>query len=432
MKIDLVKQFSLSEDQASVESIEERIRSGAKVTGTNMYILIFAILTACIGLNLNNKAIVIGAMLISPLMGPIISLAYGFANEDIVWIKSSFKAFFIQFFTGIISSILYFLISPISIFSNELIARTKPNIWDVMIAILGGCAAIIANTRKSYLGNVISGTAIATALMPPLCTIGYCIASAKWISALGACYLFTINTIFIFFSSFLGLHIMRISKKKTFLVSMKSRVILIIILFIMVIPSGFLAWQTVKESSVLKNVNMFLESEFIFENTQIVTSNIDYENKVIKVSVIGSTIKEEEIKKMEETLSDYSLEDYKFEVIQAYNEGYTTSEELEELLIGNDWNNQDNALKAKVDELKIILKAYEREKILEKDIAEEIQILFPEIESSGMTKMHGSSDENIDAYIIKTTEIPDDATKNKIQKWIESRLDKEIKVYYLY
>ena len=171
MKIDLVKQFSLSEDQASVESIEERIRSGAKVTGTNMYILIFAILTACIGLNLNNKAIVIGAMLISPLMGPIISLAYGFANEDIVWIKSSFKAFFIQFFTGIISSILYFLISPISIFSNELIARTKPNIWDVMIAILGGCAAIIANTRKSYLGNVISGTAIATALMPPLCTI---------------------------------------------------------------------------------------------------------------------------------------------------------------------------------------------------------------------------------------------------------------------
>ena len=225
---------------------------------------------------------------------------------------------------------------------------------------------------------------------------------------------------------------MKISKKNTFLATMKRRVILIVLLLIMIIPSGFLAWQTVKESSVLKNVNMFLESEFLFDNTQIVTSNIDYKNKTIRVSVIGTTIKEEEIKRIEENLNDYSLKGYKLEVIQAYNEGYTTSEELENLLIGNEWNDEDNALKAKVDELKIILRTYETEKILEKDISEEIQILFPEIEYSGMSELYSSDGKHKYAYIIKTTEMPDEVTKNKIQKWIESRIDKEILVYYLY
>ena len=430
MKINFAKQFSLQEDQAGPGEVRERIQSGAKVTGTNMYILIFAILTACIGLNMNSTPIVIGAMLISPLMGTIISIAYGFYTADLQWMQRSFKAFIFQISVGIVTSTLYFFLSPISFFSSELIARTKPNIWDVLIAILGGSAAIIANTRKSYLGNVISGTAIATALMPPLCTIGYCLAAQEWLSALGACYLFTINTIFICMSSLVGLRLMKVAKDKKILTTVKSRIIFTALLLLMIVPSGFLAWQAVRESAVLRDFHVFLKAEFQMENTQIVTSNIDIGDKVLQISVIGSPIPEEQLEDIREDLGDYSLGDYELQVFQTNVEQGISGEELEGLFAAHELGQEGSALTAKINELKLLLKVYTDGEALAEDVADEIRILFPEIEASGITVMHDPDGTEVRCLVLNVEEKPGRKTREKIREWIGRRMDEEIPVLY--
>lgn len=168
MKYRLRNLFSLKNDQADNEEIEKRISEGSALSGANIYILIFAILIASVGLNMDSTAVVIGAMLISPLMGVIISFAYGVASQNLDMMKKAFKGTFIQVAVSIITSTVYFFISPVNGFSGELLARTQPTFWDVLIAFFGGFSAIIALTRKNSVSNVIPGAAIATALMPPL------------------------------------------------------------------------------------------------------------------------------------------------------------------------------------------------------------------------------------------------------------------------
>ena len=223
MNFKSLNKLNLNDDQATNEEIRERIASGTHINMMDMFILIFAIVIVCIGLNMNSTSIVIGAMLISPLMGSIIGIAYGISNYDIEWIKKSCVTFLFQIGISILTSLIYFLLSPITVLSSELIARTEPNIFDVMIAILGGGAAIIANTRKDRISNVIPGAAIATALMPPLCTIGYCLVNHKWLLAGGALYLFSINYFFICLSTIISLHLMKVTKSNAFFTSFKKK-----------------------------------------------------------------------------------------------------------------------------------------------------------------------------------------------------------------
>ena len=167
LKKSLAELFSLREDSASMNEIVERIHSGAILKGTNMCILVLAIFIASIGLNMNSTAVIIGAMLISPLMGNIIAIGYGMAAYDAKYVKNSFLKLVFQVFLSILTSAIYFSLTPITNPSSELLARTVPTIWDVLIAIFGGIAGIIGLTREER-GNVIPGVAIATALMPPL------------------------------------------------------------------------------------------------------------------------------------------------------------------------------------------------------------------------------------------------------------------------
>ncbi|MGN0776856.1 MAG: TIGR00341 family protein [Candidatus Ventricola sp.] len=192
--------FSLSGDTASQEEIYDRLVNGAAIKGTNMCVLIFAILIASIGLNMNSTAVIIGAMLISPLMGSIIAIAYGIASGDLSIARHYFVGFLLQIAICLLTSTLYFSITPISNSTSELLARTTPTIWDVLIAICGGLAGCIGLTRKEK-SNVIPGVAIATALMPPLCTAGYGLATGQYRYFAGAFYLFTLNSYFICLSS---------------------------------------------------------------------------------------------------------------------------------------------------------------------------------------------------------------------------------------
>lgn len=168
--------FDLKGDAASIEVINQRIISDASIEGTNLIILVMAIMIACIGLNLNSVAVIIGAMLISPLMGGIVATGYGMATYDAPFIRKSLFKLSFQIGLAILSAYTYFLITPLTSPTDEMLARTTPTIWDVVVALCGGIAGAVGNTRKEK-SNVIPGVAIATALMPPLCTAGYGLAS---------------------------------------------------------------------------------------------------------------------------------------------------------------------------------------------------------------------------------------------------------------
>ena len=430
MKEGLIKYFKIKDDQADMDEIQQRISSGAKLGGTNIYILIFAILIACIGLNMDSTAIVIGAMLISPLMGIILSMAYGIANHDIAWIKKSFSGFFFQVAISIVTSTLYFLISPIHVFSGELAARTNPSIFDVIIAVLGGSAAIIANTRKNLVSNVIPGTAIATALMPPLCTVGYCLASGKWMLALGAAYLFTINTIFICLSALIGLHVMHITHNKQLLKSAKSRIILTALLVVAIIPSSFLAWQTVHDTKLQKNFNAFLKNEFQFNNSQVVTSDIDPTSNTISVSLIGSVISNESIDLLKESMSNYQLENYSLEIIQTQIEAGITKEELDKIISAGKDQFFNSNISQELEDLKLLQSIQQNELEQRQDILRELKILHPEIKSAGFTTLYNNEENNesTETLIILVNESPDTEQLDRLKNWLNNKLNSEIQI----
>lgn len=212
LKIAVRNMFSLKEDAASHEEIRDRLISGGKITGTNMCVLICAMIIASAGLITNSTAVIIGAMLISPLMGSILATAYGVVSNDFPLARNHIVGFIIQIAMSVAASTVFFLIAPEKGATSELLARTSPSFYDIIIATAGGIAGVIGQTRKDKANNIIPGVAIATALMPPLCTCGYSIANGSWRMLLGAGYLFLVNTYFIFLSSAVVLSVLKIPK----------------------------------------------------------------------------------------------------------------------------------------------------------------------------------------------------------------------------
>ncbi|MEE0938694.1 DUF389 domain-containing protein [Methanobrevibacter sp.] len=214
IKEKIKKAFSLSEDSASNEEIRTRLLDGGQVTGTNMCVLVCAMVIASVGLNVSSTAVIIGAMLISPIMGSILASAYGNVSADYHLFQNHMLGFGIQIAISVAAATIYFLLSPVKEPTAELLARTSPTFFDVLIAFFGGIAGIIGQTRLDKTNTVIPGVAIATALMPPLCTCGFSIANGRWDMLLGAGYLFIINAYFIFLAASIILSILKIPKTK--------------------------------------------------------------------------------------------------------------------------------------------------------------------------------------------------------------------------
>lgn len=212
LKTLLKNMFSLKADTASHEEIRERLISGGRITGTNMCVMICAMIIASIGLNVSSTAVIIGAMLISPLMGSILAMAYGLVSNDFRLLRNHAVGLAMQIIISLITSTIYFLISPLKEATPELLARTSPTFYDVLIATAGGIAGIIGQTRKGTFNNIIPGVAIATALMPPICTCGYSIANGNWKMLSGAAYLFIVNAYFIFLASAVILVVLKTPK----------------------------------------------------------------------------------------------------------------------------------------------------------------------------------------------------------------------------
>ncbi|ALT67944.1 DUF389 domain-containing protein [Methanobrevibacter millerae] len=214
MKEKVRKAFSLSEDSASHEEIRERLLDGGKITGTNMCVMVCAMIIASVGLNMNSTAVIIGAMLISPIMGSILASAYGNVSADYSLLRNHLIGLGMQVGISVAAATIYFFLSPVKEPTVELLARTSPSFYDVLIAFFGGLAGIIGQTRIDKTNTVIPGVAIATALMPPLCTCGYAIANGRLDMLLGAGYLFILNAYFIFLSASMILTILKIPKTK--------------------------------------------------------------------------------------------------------------------------------------------------------------------------------------------------------------------------
>ena len=208
------KAFSLSEDSAPHEEIRSRLFDGGQVTGTNMCVLVCAMVIASVGLNMSSTAVIIGAMLISPIMGSILASAYANVSADYPMLRNFMIGFGMQIVISVTAASIYFFLSPVKEPTVELLARTSPTFYDVLIAFFGGLAGIIGQTRLDKTNTVIPGVAIATALMPPLCTCGYAIANARLDMLLGAGYLFIINAYFIFLAASIILSVLKIPKTR--------------------------------------------------------------------------------------------------------------------------------------------------------------------------------------------------------------------------
>ncbi|WP_162340412.1 TIGR00341 family protein [Cyclobacterium salsum] len=303
--------FDLHEGKEDEIETIEYIRKNVEFRGANLWILIFAILVASVGLNVNSTAVIIGAMLISPLMGPIMGIGMAAGINDFELIKKSMKNLGIAILISIMTSTLYFSFTPLNDAQSELLARTEPTIWDVLIALFGGLAGIIAGSRKEK-SNAIPGVAIATALMPPLCTAGYGLATWNIYYFLGAFYLFFINSVFISLSTYLIVRFMGFPKKEFIDSQRERRVRNYISIFIMItiVPSIYLAYNIVKRTLWEKSAKEFVQAEFDFPSTQIITSNFQYEpdSSVIELALVGKRIEEEEIAMIQKKTATFKLD----------------------------------------------------------------------------------------------------------------------------
>lgn len=285
--------LSLDEDNADPQETVDYIRKGVEFKGTNIWILIFAILIASIGLNMNSAAVIIGAMLISPLMGPIMGLGMGVGIFDFGLIKKSAINLGLMVAISVITSAIYFFLSPISDAQSELLARTQPTIWDVLIGLFGGLAGIVAGSRKEK-SNAVPGVAIATALMPPLCTAGFGLATGNMAYFFGAFYLFTINSVFISFSTIIIVRFLRYPQV-SFLDPARERQVrrgIAALVIIITLPATYIAFQLVQNSVFEREAIVFVNEHFHFDQCQVIskTATRDGDVKKIEVALIGEPL----------------------------------------------------------------------------------------------------------------------------------------------
>ncbi len=436
-----LKMFDLSEDQADFQQIRSEMIQASQVHGSNLWILACAIIIACVGLNLNATAVVIGAMLISPLMAPLQTMGLGLALFDLVMFKEALKTLAVFVAVSLMVSVFYFLLTPLGDAQSELLSRTTPMIWDVAVAIFGGLAGVIGSTRQTK-SSVIPGVAIATALMPPLCTVGFGIAHKSPEMAFGALYLFAINVFFITASNAL------FWRKLVTLPQMVTRQqvrplmqwMLYALMIVMTMPSIFIAYQTVERIGSEKKLARFFDGLELTQDLVILKRQIDWKKKVIRIygeSPRSPAIGDSELQKY---LENGGLQG--FRVISQFREpqpGNIEKEDKSETLESfySLYEEKFSTNEQKTRKLETELSHYAKQSELHAQILNEMKILFPEASKSFVGQgilygqetdaseplNHASSDSKLTIILETEKELPL-ATREKILAWIEARTDK--------
>ena len=313
----------------STREFREKLYDDLHVRLRDTVILMCSIFIASIGLNMNSTAVVIGSMLISPLMTPIVGLGFGLAIFDTRLIKQSLKVLFTQVLVSLLVSTLYFWISPLSYASSQLIARTSPTIWDVLIAIAGGIAGVIGS-RKKEANNIVPGVAIATALMPPICTAGYGLAIGNVRFLFGALYLFSINCVFIMLTNIVGTRIMM---KKSALSSFKElnikmKIGLISLIVLLVLPASYSAVTLTMNEKRKEEIKQFVGKEFA--NYTVINQVYKSKKNELVLTVVGDPISEEELETIRQKQASYGIQSVQLKVNQVNNSQKLDSEMTKE------------------------------------------------------------------------------------------------------
>lgn len=313
----LKKYFNVSLDREKEADTIDAIRKGVSFHGSNLWILVFAIFIASLGLNVNSTAVIIGAMLISPLMGPIIGMGLAVGINDFELLKRSVKNYLIATLISVVTATVYFMLTPLSEAQSELLARTSPTLYDVLIALCGGAAGIVALSCKGK-GNVLPGVAIATALMPPLCTAGFGIATGNIYYFLGAFYLFFINTVFISLATYLGVRMMKFEEKQFLDHEHYARVkrYIIIAVVVTMVPAAVMTYDIVRSSIFKNSVNRFVKERLESNGTRIISYDVNKDSLTLRVVAVGREISDSMIRSAEGIMSDYKMAHYKLQVIQ--------------------------------------------------------------------------------------------------------------------
>lgn len=431
----VIQYFKIGHEVEDHDFIHEVIEKDVIFRGTNLWILVFAIIVASVGLNMNSTAVIIGAMLISPLMGPINGMGYSIATYNFDLLRKSVKNFSFAVGASLVASTLYFLISPVSAAHSELLARTSPTIYDVLIALFGGLAGIVAISSKKK-GNVIPGVAIATALMPPLCTAGYGLATAQFTFFFGAVYLFTINTVFIAISAMLVSQVLKFPIRTIIEDGQRKRVNrwITIVISVTVIPSIYFGYVLVQKERFTENVTKYTRNISVYEGSYLLNFEMDPSENNLLLTFGGNALSAESKSAIRAKAVDFGLENAEIQIKQGFAFGETTPSDNEIL-----------SLKSEIDRLNRLIQTAKSERdsivsrpLIGRELLAEIHALYPSIAGCTYAETYVFSSEVSKeipvAQVVFT--VKGDALgnneKERIRSWLKTRIEnQDIKVYYV-
>ncbi|MDO4710108.1 MAG: DUF389 domain-containing protein [Pseudomonadota bacterium] len=432
--------FNLHHDQAHPDKIDAAIRANCRVSGTNMWVLMFAIAVASIGLNVNSTAVIIGAMLISPLMGPIVGMGYGAAVGDMGLIRLSLRNIGIFVGLSLLTATFYFLLTPLQEAQSELLARTRPTLWDVLIAFFGGSAGMVAITRKEG-GNVVPGVAIATALMPPLCTAGYGLAHGNWQYFFGAFYLFSINCVFIAFSTLLFARLMKLPRRGLVTESRRRlhRIVIAAVVIAVMAPSSYLAVRLVQQELFNTTAANAIRDAQQQQDFFVLRSSSDYKSKQVRLIINGSGNAEKITRTIEQQLENKGISAAKVQVMYAGGNAENIKA-LEQELAHNKNSSQllQNQLKEQQDFIQA-MRAGLVEQQTHETVLKEIRAQYPEAEkisiSDGIawsrpaasTDGEGSAEKSATTRVVVVNlQLPqalEEKDRARMQAWLAQRFE---------
>jgi len=425
--MEINKYFNLQFERADDATIAKRLIGGAKIKGPALVTLILSIFIASIGLNMNSTAVVIGAMLISPLMGPILAIGFGFATLNFTVAKSGILRLSVQITIAVLASALYFYISPVQTATSELLART---VFDVFIAIFGGLAGIIGQTRKT-LDNVIPGVAIATALMPPLCTAGYGLASGNWTYFFGASYLFFINAFFIFFAAFIvlkGVYSLPFHEQAEERIR-RNQLIFLVIGLIMAIPSIYAGYDMTIKYTESNHLEQFIKNDINQDGRrQVIDYSLDRKNKLVDIVAIGVPVTSEEQAQLDDKLQkDDYLQPYTLRFVTSVDEKKSNMDKVNSNKSSENLEKYKNMSNLYQPTYQLVSETINTMKTTDA----EAKALFPFVSKvEGMPLIDNLEEPKASRYmvIIHTTSTVSDADLARIKAWLEAKLSAPVTI----
>ena len=428
---DRIRSFLDGHVYFSVNSVRQAecvksISESSVFSGPSIWVLVFAIFIASLGLNVNSTAVIIGAMLISPLMGPIMGMGLALGINDFDLLKRAATNFAIAVVVSILTATVFFLLSPLKESQSELLARTSPTLYDVMIAFFGGAAGIVATASFDKGNNVIPGVAIATALMPPLCTAGYGLANANWHFFFGAFYLFFINTVFICGATYIGVRLLgfKYVGKSTSGTTVRNRRIALGIVIATLIPAAYITYWIVEESVIERRFENYSAKHLDFDGARVISKEIDRNAHTVTVVAIGREISDGEIKSAESSLPDFGFNGYELQLLQGSRSDSIIAANTKLLTNSEEYLRKIKSQKNKISALEQRVEHYGRYEAIGCDVLDELQTLYPEVSTLALSEATEWTPDSVGAYTLAIVGAQNTKPLDtqRIEQWLCSRL----------